>query len=354
MLSNEKRGLHLNPKGLTMKKIIFAIISIFPLSGFTAPQITGTQILLETETISWPKNLPATKPNLEGGANLVNDLNIRMNKCDFGISTAGNFNVPLAEYLNTVFLEKHKILRDHGNMFWTTSPPVSVAHAKSGQLTIGNVKIDCKPSIAMGPKGIMKKLKEQGLSVGDSYPIIRNYGNVLLVRKEERRVRSIWDLGDEDIMLVTSNLKTEPGSGGNYSNSIYNIALAEKGVEEAEELFNHIYNNDEDPGYSSWGPIMHRGVPQAIKNEDADVAIVFYHLALQYTRQFPGLFKIIPLGGTVKSPEPQEGNKVATMFIVRIKGNDDTNNYYANKLIEGLQSEEFTKILTKHGLRRPQ
>ena len=43
--------------------------------------------------------------------------------------------------------------------------------------------------------------------------------------------------------------------------------------------------------------IHHREAPQAIMDGRADVAIVYYHLALGYTRIFPSLFEMVPLGG---------------------------------------------------------
>jgi len=339
---------------------IVALLVLFAVAQFAcaAPAITGKQIKLDSNILNWQKNIPATIPNLEGGANLINDLNIRLNRCHLFISTNGNWNMVMSEFINTEFMPDHPYLAMYGNIGWTTSPPVSVAHTRDGQLTIGNIKIGCMPSVAVGPKKVIDKLESSGVTVGDRVAIIKNQGNVLLVRKgNPENIFSVWDIGRPGIRLVTSDLDTEAGSGGNYSNTIYNIAVAQRGVPAATTLFNRIYNNDTvndgDPMYMAWGPIMHRGVPQAIKNGDAQVAVVFYHLALQYTRQFPDDFEIIPLGGTVSQPDPLPGNKIAKFFIIQIANIDRINAYYADEFIDAVQDDDFTEILLKHGLVRP-
>ena len=94
---------------------------------------------------------------------------------------------------------------------------------------------------------------------------------------------------------------------------------------------------------------MHRGVPQAILNGQAASGMCFYHLCKQWADQFPNEFEIVPLGGTAENPEPAEGNKIATLFIVEMAGNDYLNRYYAHKLIHGYQSSSpCFKALKSH------
>ncbi|NEP53807.1 MAG: hypothetical protein F6K65_35405, partial [Moorea sp. SIO3C2] len=52
----------------------------------------------------------------------------------------------------------------------------------------------------------------------------------------------------------------------------------------------------------------------------ADAGLFFYHLAQTAMEAHPGKFEIVPLGGTVDDPQPMLGNRVATMFAIRIEG----------------------------------
>ena len=67
--------------------------------------------------------------------------------------------------------------------------------------------------------------------------------------------------------------------------------------------------------------IHHRDVPQALADGEADVGLMFYHLAKTAIEANPGLFEIVPLGGTENDPQPLPGNRVATMQAIRIRGN---------------------------------
>ena len=208
-----------------------------------------------------------------------------------------------------------------------------------------------------------------GVTDGEPVPFLKNNGNVILVKKgNPKNIKSVWDLGRDDVTLVTPNPDMEPGSFGNFSGSIYNIAKNDpkppKGWT-AEKLFNKIFNgnqNDCQPDGSgakkcrwvSGKRIMHREQPWAVNSGNADAGFIFYHLALYFVRTFPDKFEIVPLGGTAENPQPVKGNKVGVLNVVRIKGNWNEKQLQAReKLIDAFKSKEFTGILDKHGIRRP-
>jgi len=63
----------------------------------------------------------------------------------------------------------------------------------------------------------------------------------------------------------------------------------------------------------------------------------------------------VPLGGTVADPHPLEGTIISTRFMVRIKGNWSARQLEAcEKLVETLLSDDFSKILQRRGLLRPE
>ncbi len=346
---------------------LFTLIFMFSINTYAAPAITGTpKIVFPKHLLDWPSEIKGVKPTLtEPTANRLNDLHGQIGQCDLVLSTAGNYHMALREawkdYLDK-FAESLKIK----TWYYTTSPPISPKQISNKTVQFGNLKLNCVPQVAVGPKKLIKKLVSMSVTDGEPVKILKNYGNVILVKKgNPKKIKGVWDLGRADVTLVTPNPKLEPGSFGNFSGSIYNIAKNDpnppKG-ESAEKLFNSIFNSNQGEcggekkkcNWVSGKRIMHREQPWAINSGAADAGVIFYHLALYFTRAFPDKFEIVPLGGTIDKPKPLEGNKVGVLQAVRIKGSWTPNQKKAqDELIKTFESEKFTKILKKHGIRRP-
>ena len=348
------------------------------------PEISGKPTIDKPQLLEWPLDRPIINPEeylktdlSEPTANNINDLHANISKCDdinIILSTAGNYHMALRDLWYDHYLPNNSELI--GNWFYTTSPPISPDQIKNKTLTFGNVRLECRPIIAVGPTGLMDALKYENYIDEDSdIKVIKNQGNVILVKKgNPKNIKTIWDLGRKNIKIITSNPYTETGSFTNYSESIYNIALNDNNKPAgwtAERLFNSIFNSHvkfdkNNFKYSnkskhrkrvkwlSGKRIHHREVPWSIAYGQADAGLIFYHLALYMVRTFPDKFDIIPLGGTVADPEPVAGNKQATLFIAPIKGELTTEQYMAREeLIKAYESSEFDVILEKHGLLRP-
>jgi len=334
-----------------------------------APKILGQPVIVTPEQLlNWPSEIQVT-PNLtEPTANRLNDLHGAIADCDMVLSTAGNYHMALRE-LWLIYLTKYAKKLELKNWYYTTSPPISPQQIANKTVQFGNIQLKCVPQIAVGPKKLMKKLAKLDFIEGKPVPIIKNYGNVILVKKgNPKKIHSVWDLGREDVTLVTPNPQMEAGSFGNFSGSIYNIANNDphppKGMT-AERLFHRIFNMNRincDPtgkkgkkcAWVAGKRIMHREQPWAVASDHADAGFIFYHLALYFSRTFPDKFEIIPLGGQVNNPKPVSGNKVGVLFAVRIKGNWNKKQLAAReKLLEAFSSNTFTQILKKHGIRRP-
>lgn len=341
-----------------------------------APPIEGAPLIDAPQLLDWPLDIPASGPDLsEPTSNRIFDLHARISNCEdvnVVLSTAGNYHMALRDLWYDYFLPQNADLLK--NWFYTTSPPIAPEQIQANSVMFGNVRLECRPLVAVGPIGIMDRLQELQFTEGDPIPVIRNYGNVILVKKgNPRHIRSIWDLGRPDVRVVTSNPYTEEGSFGNYRDSIYNIARHDKSAPagwDADRLFDAIFNNGpldkrqdkkslpNKNAHVKWlagKRIHHREVPWSIAYGQADAGLLFYHLALYMVRTFPDKFDIVPLGGSVDFPEPVRGNRVATLYIVRINGNLNADQYQAReRLIEAYQSADFDSILMYHGLRRPE
>jgi len=361
------------------------------------PEITGEPIIDTPELLEWPKDNGPRVPDLtEPTSNRLWDFHGSIDDCDMVLSTAGNYHMALRDLWFNIYLpnfeaDQRQALR---NWYYTTSPPISAQQTVNSTLTIANLTANCLPQIAVGPGGLMNTLEslnfppdvfadERPVTIGSRIPIIQNQGNVILVRKgNPLRIRSVWDL--DRVRLVTSNPYTEPGSFGNYSGTIFNIAAEQRGTEAATRLFNRIFNenndryqrrddddrrwrHDDDDDDDRWGGwhhrrgawlagarIHHREVPWSVAIGEADAGLMFYHLALFAMESFPDQFDIVPLGGTVRNPDPVEGNRIGRLFAIRINGDWNATQYAAQEaLIDEFLSPEFTVILRQYGLVRP-
>jgi len=274
---------------------------------------------------------------------------------DLIVSTSGNYHMALSEFWFDHFLPEHPEIN---SWFYTTSPPVSLPQTARARVTFGNLRLHSRPHVAVGPMSVMDALDEAGVAVSTPVPILKNRGNVLLVRKgNPHGIESIWDLATDGVSVVTSNPATEPGSFGNYTNSIYQIARQDAdyaGPLSAEDLFNAIFNADHPGKWLAGTRIHHREVPWSLIHGRGDVAPVFYHLARYFVDLFPDKLEIIPLRATVETPEPIPGNRVATLYAVQIAGDWTPQQVEHQKaFIQALTEDSFQAILQKHHIDIP-
>lgn len=345
----------------------FALMLGISQSSLATPEITGSPYIVTPPTLlDWPDDFPGVTPYLtEPTSNRLADLHGQIGSCDIVLSTAGNYHMALREMWQ-VYLSKYAKDLDIRTWYYSTSPPISPKQVTNKVLQFGNLNLNCVPQVAVGPKKLIAKLQKLGVSEGEPVKIFKNQGNVILVKKgNPKHIKSVWDLGRPDVTLVTPNPKMEPGSFGNFSGSIYNVAKNDPNPPSgmsAEKLFDSIFNSDQtgcgDNGRQcSWVSgkrIMHREQPWAVHSGNADAGFIFYHLALYFTRTFPDKFEIVPVGGTADAPKPAKGNKIGVLSAVRIKGDWSEKQLAAReKLMEAFQGDEFTGILHKHGIKRP-
>lgn len=344
--------------------LLAACFSATAMAG--VPKITGKPQIVTPDLLQWPSEFPQVNPYLtEPTANRLNDLHGAVGTCDMVFSTAGNYHMALRE-LWPVYLNKFAKGVKIKTWYYTTSPPIAPPQVKNSVVQFGNMNMNCMPQVAAGPGKLIKKLVKMGVTDGKPIKFLKNNGNVIFVKKgNPKNIKSVWDLGRDDVTLVTPNPDMEPGSFGNFSGTIYNIAKNDPNPPAgmtAEKLFDSIFNADQS-GCSMGGKkcrwvsgkrIMHREQPYAVYSGNADAGLIFYHLALYFVRTFPDQFEIVPLGGTADAPKPVKGNKVGVLQVVKIKGKwNKTQKKAQDKFMEAITSNDFTSILKKHGINRP-
>lgn len=246
------------------------------------------------------------------------------------IFSDGNHHMAL-EVACRRFLELHPEAQD---VFYTTAPAGIVRNAfASGTLRLGNLSISVTPNVLVGPLGnLLGPQYESGLTT-EPRPFARSRGSVLLVAKgNPRGIYKASDLLRDDVTVAISSPTAEKASFGVYSETMRELARSEGGDDMADEMMARLLTRkggDEegrDAGARGRrtrhsGAVHHREIPQLVASGEADVAPVYYHLALRYVAIFPGEFDIVPLGGTSDDPRPGSEHRLNEYFVSVVKGN---------------------------------
>jgi hypothetical protein len=345
-----------------MRKTLLAVLTFFAstLSFAAQPEVNKSAALIDApRLLDFAMDVEAAQPDLsEQTANRLYDLHGNIGNCDsmdFVLSTAGNYHMALRDLWYDVVLPKHSDVIK--NWYYTTSPPIAQAQVKNGQLTVGNLVLKCTPMVVVAPKPEIDALVAAGVTSGSVVKVLNNRGNVLIVKKgNPKNIRDIRDLGRPNVKVVTPNPVTEPSTFKNYSSTLYNVTLNQYGEDAANEVFNEVFNG-KNGKWLAGARIHHREVPWSVAYGNADVGVLFYHIARNLVKQFPDVFEIVPLGGTADNPQPLVGNNVGAHFAVRIDvpGKPLNANQSAAReaFLSELASEQFKGILEKHGLARP-
>ena len=252
----------------------------------------------------------------------------------------GNHHMALAECLQR-FLLRYPAAQD---VFYATTPPgVLLQWLEADALQLGNLTLNLVPQLIISPPAVLDRLVQAG-RISAHVPYMRSRGNVLLVGKgNPLGIHSIADLVRSKARLFISNPVTESASYQVYADTLKVLA------QQSGTPFDWL---DRPPGAGPDGRVVygerihHREAPQALADGRADVALVYYHLALRYTRIFPERFDLIPVGGAPEHLEP--GNRVSD-FHLAVLGDGGA---WGKPLQEFLLGSETTEIYARHGLSR--
>ncbi|MDH5231232.1 MAG: substrate-binding domain-containing protein [Gammaproteobacteria bacterium] len=259
----------------------------------------------------------------------------------------GNHHMALEACLQ-LFLRQHPQIMD---IFYATTPPsVIVNYLNHGRMVLGNLTLSRLPNIFISPIGIMKQLQTDGY-VPSYQAFMQSRGNVLLVRKgNTKAIQSIADLLRDDVRLFISNPITEKASHVVYAQSL--LSLAEENGLDLNTVQNLL--NGSSNRLVTGNRIHHREAPQCLYENNADVAIIYYHLALRYSRIFPDDFAIVPMTKTqglgLKGEADYSKNNQTTDYHI---GLVDDGAEWGKTFLEFMFSDEVTTIYAAHGLQRP-
>lgn len=288
--------------------------------------------------IEWPPE--EAKPRSQSApqfqqplSNICLDFHGDPHRAGLCIFSDGNHHMALEETLQR-FLHDHPAVTD---VFYTTTPPrVALDLLAAGMLHLGNLKLSVKPHVFIGPKPVLDQVVATGRA-SNHRAFSRSRGNVLLVRKgNPKGISGIADLERDDVRLFMSNPKTEAASFEVYAESLKSFAQ--------RRTIALDFLGEPHPQIVYGSGIHHREAPQTLAEARADVAFVYYHLALRYTRIFPDLFEIVwpDQPGTPESP-----CNVTTNYHC---GLVDDGGAWGQALLDFLFTPAVAEIYAKHGL----
>lgn len=297
--------------------------------------------------LDWPletaRAAAADEPRwLQPGSNICLDFHGDPQRARLAVFSDGNHHMALEETLRA-FLDAHPQAED---VFYATTPPaVVIGLLKTGRMHLGNLCLSVAPHVMIGPTPIIEQLAADG-HLGAPRAFMRSCGQVLLVRAgNPKQIGGAIDLMRPDVRLFLSNPQRERASFEVYRDTLQ--ALASRSGLDDDELARLL---DGSSGRTEFGErIHHREAPAAVAAGRADTAVLYYHLALRYTRIFPERFEIVTLGEPPDPAAPPAGHVLTEYACARVGDGGE----YGDALLAYLATGGVTAIYKRHGLSRP-
>jgi hypothetical protein len=280
--------------------------------------------------LNWPveraTGLDRKLPSYRKNESLCLDLHGDPVHARLVVFSDGNHHMALQEALHAFSLIHPKV----GEIFYTTTPPrIATEMLRAGGLEIGNFRLSVKPHLMICPPGVLAPLVEAGY--------IKSYRSFM--KGNPKEINGIADFLRPDVRLFLSNPVTEKVSNNIYSECLRLLAMRARIT---LDFLTHPPGQP-DPKKLVYGRLIHhREAPQAILDERADVAMVFYHLALRYQHIFPEYFDYVWPDGSL------DGQACGmSTFSCGLVGNGGE---WGQTLLDYLFSDEVKKIYEHHGL----
>lgn len=272
------------------------------------------------------------------GSNLCLDFHGDPLRARLVVVSDGNHHMALREVL-AMFLEQNPAVDD---VFYSTTPPgLAMEWLSAGHIDIGNLRLSVRPHAMIGPPPLLQRAVASG-DLTAQQPFMCSKGTALLVIKgNPQGIFGAADLLRDGVRLFLSNPLAEKVSYGIYRSALQVLAAAEG---RSLEFLDHEPGRF-DPAKLCYGEaIHHREAPQALADGKADVAVVFYHLALRYQRIFPELFDFVQPAAWVQDQEADIGRTDCGLV--------GDGGAWGRALLDFLATDAVTQIYRSHGLER--
>ena len=270
------------------------------------------------------------------GSNLCLDFHGDPSRAGVTVLSDGNHHMALEEAL-AGFVEQNP---EAGEVFYTTTPPrVMVEMAQWGAVQLGNLQLAIRPDLFIGPPAVLQGLVDEQL-MHSHVPFARSMGTVFLVKKgNPKKIYQVSDLLRDEVRLFLSNPDNESVSYRVYRDCLNDLA---ERSQIALPFLSHAHDQP-DPQKLIYGErIHHREAPQAVADGRADVAMVYYHLALRYQRIFPEEFDWVWPDGAFNQGGCEHSHYHCGMGIQV--------NEWGKALYQHLMGAEVAAVYRRHGL----
>ncbi len=300
-------------------------------------------VLRAVVSLNWPAE--AAGPSGSGetrfalpGSNLCLDFHGDPLRARLVVFSDGNHHMALRDVL-AAFLADNPAVED---IFYSTTPPrVALEWLRTGQIDIGNLRLSRKPHVFISPPLVLAQaVAEKHMT--DFRPFMRSQGAALLVKKgNPKSICSAADLLRGDVRLFLSNPLTEKVSCDIYRDALRRLAGAEN---LALDFLDHASGQPDAAKLVYGQTIHHREAPQALADGQADVAVVFYHLAVRYRRIFPDQFEFVRPAAWMNDHDVEMGRCDCGL----VGGGGE----WGGLLVDFLETDAVTNIYRGHGLER--
>ena len=291
------------------------------------------------EALAWPLETALLPPDEQSvfrapGSNLVLDLHGDPTRARLVLFSDGNHHMALADTLRA-FVEQ---VPEVGDVFYATTPPrVIVETLKSGGLSVGNLRLSLMPHIFISPGDVLDGLHKEGV-VGVHKPIMRSTGLAILIEKlTQHNIFAPADLLNPRIRLAISNPVTEAASFNLYETAL--CAFGEQAGRPAGEVGQYLRSDKVVKSQV----IHHREIPALLAAGAADASLIYYHLALRYTRIFPDRFDLIEIDLNVL---PDPARFISTYHLALVGDGGE----FGARLAAFFDTEPAAEIYRSHGL----
>lgn len=294
-------------------------------------------------SLDWPRETAgagdaADADFIQPASNICLDFHGDPLRARLVVASDGNHHMALRDVL-AAFLAANPVVED---IFYSTTPPsVALQWLSGGHVDVGNLRLSARPHVLISPPPVL----DQAIAGGhmDAYrPFMRSRGLALLVRKGNPKcIRGAGDLLRADVRLFLSNSVREKVSHAVYRQGLRELAAAE-GV--ALDFLDDLLAPADSAKLVLGAAIHHREVPQAVADGVADVAVVFYHLALRYQRIFPGSFEWVQPEHWAEDQAGETGRTVCGLV--------GDGGAWGAALLDFLATDGVTRIYRAHGLDR--
>lgn len=254
------------------------------------------------------------------------------------ILSDGNHHMALQAAIAS-FVQRHP---DIGDVFYVTLPPhILNGIFTHGHIHLGNLKLPIEADVFIGPENILQShYHHQRLSIPNAFA--RSLGQAWLMRKDQPQdISDLTRFCNGEIRFFISNPVSEKASFSVYHDTL--MLLANEQQLDSHRLSQALTQGEDWVVHGTH--VHHREAPQAIAAGKADMTLLYYHLALRYTRIFPQIFTMQPLHGS--GHRGQSDYQPITEYAIARTHSD---NHWANAFVEFMKQDHAMQCYREHGL----